>query len=100
MPSTQRPTRRTWRSSRVHDVTSGTSRVEAVTSTVPRLGRNQRRDLKERAITSLLFTCAAFSTLITIGIVVALAGETVNFFADVSIVEFVTSTVWTPNFTP
>jgi phosphate transport system permease protein len=71
-----------------------------VTSAVPRLGRNRRRDLQERGITSLLFLCAAFSTAVTLGIVVVLANETVNFFSEVSLVEFFATTVWTPNFTP
>jgi phosphate transport system permease protein len=35
-----------------------------------------------------------------VGIVVALAGETFNFFRQVSVLEFFTSTRWTPNFTP
>jgi phosphate transport system permease protein len=74
--------------------------MEGTTSAAPRLGRNRRRDLQERGITSLLFICAAFSTLVTLGIVVALASETVSFFRQVSVVEFFTSTTWTPNFTP
>jgi phosphate transport system permease protein len=73
-------------------------RVEAVASAAPRLGRNRRRDLQERGITSLLFVCAACSTLVTLGIVVALASETVSFFSEVSIVEFFTSKQWTPTF--
>jgi phosphate transport system permease protein len=76
----------------------GASRAEVTTSAAPRLGRNKRRDLQERGITSLLFICAAFSTLVTMGIVVALASETVNFFGEVSIVEFFTGKVWTPTF--
>jgi phosphate transport system permease protein len=80
-------------------VISATSEDATAVST-PRLGRNRRRDLQERGITSLLFMCAAFSTLVTLGIVVALAGETVNFFREVSPLEFFGGTRWTPTFDP
>ena len=42
--------------------------------------------------------CAAASTLVTIGVVVVLVGETIAFFREVSIVEFVTGTRWEPMF--
>ena len=64
----------------------------------PRLGRNRTRDLKEGAINALLFACAGFSTLVTAGIVLVLLSETIGFFAEVSIVEFLTGTRWTPTF--
>ncbi len=48
----------------------------------------------------MLFCCASISVFTTIGIVVVLMVESVQFFFDVSIVEFLTSTKWTPNFEP
>jgi phosphate transport system permease protein len=46
-----------------------------------------------------LFACAAVSILTTVGIVFALFEETVKFFEEVSIVDFLTDTEWTPLFT-
>jgi phosphate transport system permease protein len=62
------------------------------------LGRNRARDLRERAIGSVLFLCAAVSTLVTLGIVGVLASETVGFFREVSVAEFFTGTRWEPTF--
>jgi phosphate transport system permease protein len=45
-----------------------------------------------------LFLCAALSVLTTAGIVIVLAVETVGFLREVSIVEFLTGTEWTPLF--
>lgn len=56
------------------------------------------RNVKERAIGAVLFTCAAASTLITLGIVVILLRETVAFFGRVSPWAFFTGTQWTPLF--
>ncbi|MCA1848429.1 MAG: phosphate ABC transporter permease subunit PstC [Actinobacteria bacterium] len=43
--------------------------------------------------------CAYLSVLTTFGIVFVLIFETINFFREVSIVEFFTSTKWSPAFT-
>ena len=43
--------------------------------------------------------CAYLSVLTTFGIVFVLIFETINFFREVSIVEFLTSTKWSPAFT-
>jgi phosphate transport system permease protein len=64
----------------------------------PALTARAARRLKERAITAVLFTCAAASTLVTVGVVFVLLRETVGFFSEVSIVEFVTHTRWEPMF--
>jgi len=56
------------------------------------------RHLKERAIAAALFACAALSTLVTLGVVVVLVGESVSFFREVSVVEFLTGTRWEPMF--
>jgi phosphate transport system permease protein len=53
---------------------------------------------REKAVELLLFLCAAFSVVITLSIVAVLLYESLGFFAQVSIVEFLTDTVWTPLF--
>jgi phosphate transport system permease protein len=53
---------------------------------------------KDRIIETSLFVAAAASILVTAGIVFVLVRETVLFFREVSIVEFLTGTVWTPLF--
>ena len=52
----------------------------------------------EWIIERLLFLCAALSVLTTAGIIVVLAVETFAFLSEVSIVEFLTGTEWTPLF--
>ena len=52
----------------------------------------------ERAIEALLFLCALASVGTTAGIIAVLAVETFAFFGEVSIVEFLTGTEWTPLF--
>jgi phosphate transport system permease protein len=54
--------------------------------------------MREGAIGVVLFLCALVSTLVTVGIVVVLVEETIGFFREVSIVEFLTDTRWTPLF--
>src|ERR687893_1005694 len=56
------------------------------------------RQLKERAIKTVLAACAYVSVLTTFGIVFVLLFETLNFFREVSIVEFLTSTTWSAAF--
>ena len=64
------------------------------------LGRNAARDLREQIIGGVLFACAAASTLVTVGIVLVLVGETFAFFREVSLLEFFTGRVWQPAFIP
>jgi phosphate transport system permease protein len=52
----------------------------------------------ESAIEWTLFLCALLSVGTTIGIVVVLAIETIAFFRDVSVAEFLFGTEWTPLF--
>lgn len=47
---------------------------------------------------AVLFLCAAISILTTAGIVVTLLGETIEFFGEVPIWDFLTGTRWTPLF--
>jgi phosphate transport system permease protein len=52
----------------------------------------------ELVIQGLLFLCALLSVATTIGIVIALAEPTIEFFGDVSITDFYTGTEWSPLF--
>jgi phosphate transport system permease protein len=63
-----------------------------------RLSKKAMRHASERIIESLLFAAAAVSVLTTIGIVYVLVSESFNFFQNVSIVDFLTDTQWTPLF--
>ncbi|WP_454918996.1 phosphate ABC transporter permease subunit PstC [Xanthobacter sediminis] len=57
-----------------------------------------RRRVVDRIMRVVLFLCAAFSVLVTAGIVYVLLSESVKFFAQVSIIDFLTDTQWTPVF--
>lgn len=52
----------------------------------------------EWIIERILFLCAALSVLTTAGIIVVLAVETFEFLREVSLIEFLTGTEWTPLF--
>lgn len=54
--------------------------------------------VKERLIEGALFLSGLFSIFITIGIIAVLFFETYEFFKEVSIIEFLTDTQWTPLF--
>ncbi|HET8658349.1 MAG TPA: phosphate ABC transporter permease subunit PstC [Micromonosporaceae bacterium] len=62
--------------------------------------RRGRRRPGERVIEALLVAAAAVSVATTIGIVVALVEPTVEFFAEVGVVEFLTGDRWTPTLDP
>jgi len=68
--------------------------------TLGRRGLGQRRLLRmrEAPVLAVLFLCALASVLTTVGIVVVLLDESVGFFRQVSIVEFLTERQWTPLF--
>jgi phosphate transport system permease protein len=57
-----------------------------------------RRHLPERIIHGILFLAAFFAVAVTIAIVVILVHESLGFFAQVSIFDFLTDTEWTPLF--
>lgn len=61
----------------------------------PRITRQAPR-WGERIAISLLFACAAVSVAVTVGIIAALASETISFFREVSFFKFLTGTQWTP----
>lgn len=56
----------------------------------------KRRNWFESAIGIALFGCALVSVLTTVGIVVVLMVESVQFFREVSLFEFLTGTEWAP----
>jgi phosphate transport system permease protein len=66
---------------------------------VARITRTQRR-LGEQAIKGLLALCALVSVATTLGIVVALILPSLDFFREVSLVDFLTGTEWAPLFEP
>jgi phosphate transport system permease protein len=57
-----------------------------------------KRDSKEKLIKFILFIAASISVLTTLGIVYTLLSETLLFFTNVSIIDFLADTQWTPLF--
>ncbi|MCM8570551.1 phosphate ABC transporter permease subunit PstC [Gramella jeungdoensis] len=57
------------------------------------------RKLKELVIERTLLASSLITIAVTIGIILVLSIEAINFFSEVSIVEFFTDTQWTPLFT-
>lgn len=66
-------------------------------SSGPALAARSRR-LGDRAARLLLQAAAAFSVAITVGIIVALLVPSIEFFRQVSVLEFLTTTRWAPRF--
>ena len=68
----------------------------------PPLGQGTRRHWKrmlpERVIAIFLFLSSFLSILITVGIVAVLLFEAISFFGEVSFIDFITGTRWTPLF--
>lgn len=62
------------------------------------LVRSQRKRVGERLIQGFFALCAVFSVFTTLGIVAVLIFETIEFFKEVSVLEFLTDTQWTPLF--
>lgn len=78
--------------------TDGPLSEEVTPALVHDLRFRRSRNIKEQAIGLLLFLCAAASTLVTVGVVLVLLRETVAFFSEVSIIDFLTDTRWEPMF--
>ena len=57
------------------------------------------RRLKETVIEKTLLSSALVTIAITVGIILVLSIEAINFFSEVSIIEFLTDDEWTPLFT-
>lgn len=63
-----------------------------------RLRRPRAAKLGERLVELGLAACGLVSLLTTVGIIVVLAGETLAFFRDVGLTDFLFDTQWTPLF--
>ncbi|AVR88808.1 phosphate ABC transporter permease subunit PstC [Thauera aromatica] len=70
----------------------------ALPVTSERLKKKRTRHVKERAIEALLFFAAFISVFTTAAILYVLISESVLFFQQVSIFDFLTDTQWTPLF--
>lgn len=66
----------------------------------PKSGSFDLGRLHEKVIHVLLWICASVSVLTTVSIVIVLLVEAVQFFFDVSIIDFLTDTKWTPLLKP
>jgi phosphate transport system permease protein len=62
--------------------------------------RAARRRYGEDVVKGVLAICALISVLTTVGIVLALFQPAIEFFRDVSIIDFLTGTEWAPLFEP
>ncbi len=54
------------------------------------------RQIVEKVVHVFLISCASLAILTTLGIVLSVLFESVRFFQEVSIVEFITGTKWSP----
>lgn len=61
---------------------------------------SHRRSPTERIIEPLLFVAAAVSVLTTVGIILVLAYETLEFFLEISPIDFFTGTIWSASIKP
>jgi phosphate transport system permease protein len=64
----------------------------------PRLAKNLRRNILERFIEFGLLCSGIFAIFITLAIIYVLVSEAIPFFHHVSLYDFLTDTVWTPNY--
>ena len=62
--------------------------------------RAKRRRYGEDVVKGVLAVCALISVATTVGIVIALFVPAFEFFQEVSIVDFLTGTNWSPLFEP
>ncbi|MFZ5876044.1 MAG: phosphate ABC transporter permease subunit PstC [Nitrospirota bacterium] len=62
------------------------------------ISRAGTKHIQERAVHVVLLLCGALSIVTTLGIVAVLLLETAAFFREVSVLEFLTDTQWTPLF--
>ena len=80
---------------------STTTGLESNQVLLERVARRRRRQRIEQAtVTWLLRVAALISILTTIGIVIILVAQSVGFFAEVSVWDFLTGTEWAPLFKP
>ena len=77
---------------------SSAIRPNANNRLVPTPAFLKRRALVDRSMRIILFMCAAVSVLVTAGIIYVLLSESIRFFRQVPIFDFLTDTQWTPVF--
>ena len=66
-----------------------------------RVARRRRRQRNEQLLmTVLLFSAAFISILTTVGVIVLLVSQSVGFFDEVSVWNFLTGTDWAPHISP
>ncbi len=83
------------------DNTSGAAEGSILTASERALRRNRsRRHLEQILVIGSLRLTAVISILTTIGILVSLMRDTINFFIEVSIWDFLFGTEWTALFVP
>ena len=78
------------------DEATGPAPARVTARRLPR--RSWRKLLPERLIQLILLVCSAVTIATTVGIVSILVFEAILFFQEVSVVEFLTGTRWTPLF--
>lgn len=78
--------------------TTVSSRHAVADSAPDRLKYKFSRNLKERFIEALLMFCGLVAVFTTLAIVYILVSEALPFFNHVTVIEFLTGTMWTPLF--
>ncbi len=68
--------------------------------TSPSRPLQRRPAVIERVIETLLFLAAAIGVMTTFGIVAVLAVETVTFFGEVGVIDYLTGTIWSASIKP
>lgn len=72
--------------------------VEVIETGSIDLSGNLGRAIRERSFEAVLLLAALITIGTTLGVIASLASETISFFREVSIVEYLTGTEWTPLF--
>lgn len=80
---------------------STTTEIESKRVLHERVARRRRNQHREQVLVSILLVGAAIiSILTTVGIVVILVAQSIGFFTEVSVWEFLLGTEWAPLFSP
>jgi len=80
---------------------STTTEIESKRVLYERIVRRRRNQHREQVLVSILLVGAAIiSILTTLGIVVILVAQSIGFFTEVSVWEFLLGTEWAPLFSP
>jgi len=80
---------------------STTTEIESKRVLYERVARRRRNQHREQVLISILLVGAAIiSILTTLGILVILVTQSIGFFAEVSVWEFLLGTEWAPLFSP